>query len=261
MRNDMNFPFPAFARRLLLVIALAVSTSAHALGAAEPGRELQLDPAPCIAASQANDADKVLTECGALIDSGKTARADRINALIARASIFIRQGQLDRAIRDYDAVLELDPNLADIFNARGELQRRQGNRVKALADFSAALKLKPDHASARANTRSLGLELERMGAQIAVAGKPSFNCAQARRPVETAICADPTLADLDREIFSVSARVVREATHAGARDGEARRREQDDYLARRNAQFGRPGFDLRKAMLDRLQQLQGVGGN
>lgn len=263
MLERTTISIPARSRCLLpsLALLLSFSTSAHAIGAAEPGNEPQVDPRPCIAASEANDADKVLTECGTLIDSGKTAKTDRINALIARASIFIRQGKLDRAIGDYDAVLNLDSSLADIVNARGELQRRQGNRVKALADFSTALRLRPDHASARANYRSLGLELERIGAQIAVAGKPSFNCAQARRAVEKAICADPQLADLDREIFSVNAKVVREATNAGVRDGQARQREQEDYLAHRNAEFGRPGFDLRKTMHDRLQQLQGVGGS
>jgi uncharacterized protein len=42
--------------------------------------------------------------------------------------------------------------------------------------------------------------VERLGALKAVAGKPSFNCATARRKVEKAICANPELADLDREV-------------------------------------------------------------
>ena len=45
-------------------------------------------------------------------------------------------------------------------------------------------------------------------------------------------------------------------------EGEARKlqREQDDFIARRNAGFGRPGYDLRKAMQERLQRLVGVDG-
>jgi tetratricopeptide (TPR) repeat protein len=239
---------------------LALATPALAVGAAEPGKEPVIDAASCVAASEANDADKILTECGALIDNPKTVKNDRINALIARASAFIRKGEPDRAIADYDLALQLDSTLADIFNARGELEHKKGDRVRALADFAAALKLNPGHASARANYRALGLELERLGAQMAVAGKPSFSCAQARRPVEKAICADPELADLDRQIFVANTKVMREAASASPRDGRARQREQQQYLARRDARFGRPDFDLKTEMRDRLQRLQGVGG-
>jgi tetratricopeptide (TPR) repeat protein len=248
--------------RLLAPTALwlALATQAQAVGAAEPAQEPVIDPAACVAASEANDADKILTECGALIDNTKTARTDRINALIARASALIRKGEIERAISDYDVVLQLDATLADIFNARGELEHKKGDRVKALSDFAAALRLNPGHVSARANYRSLGLELERLGAQMAVAGKPSFSCGQARRLVEKAICADPELADLDRQIFAANAKVVREATSASARDGTAKRREQEQYLARRDAGFGHPGFDLKKEMRDRLDRLQAGGG-
>jgi tetratricopeptide (TPR) repeat protein len=239
---------------------LVLAVDAHAVGAAEPDKEPRVDPAPCLAASEANEADRILTECGALIDNARTARSDRINALIARASISIRKGQADRAIADYDAVLRLDATLADIFNARGELLRKAGARPKALADFAAALKLNPEHVGARANYRSLAQELERLGARMAVAGKPSFNCALARLKVEKAICADPELADLDRDIAVVNGWVVRESARISPREARVRQREQDDYLAGRNAEFGHPGYDLKRAMRDRLQRLHGVDG-
>ena len=95
-----------------------------------------------------------------LIDNEKSAKADRVKALIARAGVFERKEMYDSAISDYDAVLRLDPTLADIFNARGELWRRKGDRPKAVADFGAALKLNPDHPAARANHKSLAQELE-----------------------------------------------------------------------------------------------------
>jgi hypothetical protein len=37
-------------------------------------------------------------------------------------------------------------------------------------------------------------------------------------------------------------------------------REQDQFIARRNAEFGRPGYDLQKAMKQRLQDINGVDG-
>ena len=155
-------------------------------------------------------------------------------------------------------MLRLDPALADSFNARGELWRKKGDRPRALADFGAAIRLNPDHPTAKANYKSLAQELERLGALMAVNNKPSFNCAVARRAVEKAICANPELANLDREINAMNIRVVREAP--SPRAGRALQREQDDFLARRNASFGRPDYDLRKAMKERLQSLVGVDG-
>ncbi len=200
-----------------------------------------------------------MAACGALIDSDKTARADRVKALVARAAVYDRKDQIDRAIGDYDTALRLDPALADGFNARGELWRRKGDRPRALADFAAALKLDPGHAAARSNYRSLALEVERLGALIAVNDRPSFNCATARRTVEKAICANPELANLDREINAVNTRVVREAANESPRAGRAMQREQDVFIARRNAAFGRPDFDLRKEMRERLDHLLAVG--
>ena len=198
--------------------------------------------------------------CGELIDNEKTLRPDRIKALIARAGAYQRQDMIDRAIGDYDTALRLDPTLADIFNTRGELWRKKGDRRRALADFAAVIKLNPDHPTAKASHKSLAQELERVGAQLAVAGKPSFNCATARRAVEKAICADPELADLDREINDMLIIVVREAVGAQAHLKRALQRDQATFLAKRNAEFGRPGYDLRQAMKARLRQIVGADG-
>lgn len=235
---------------------LVLTHGAFATGA-EP-KDVQVDPAPCTAAAAAGDDDKIIGACGALIDNEKTARPDRIKALIARGGAFGRKDMTERAIADYDVVLRLDPGLADIFNARGELWRKKGDRPKALADFGMAIKLNPQHSAARGNYKSLAQELERLGALMAVAGKPSFNCKTARRAVEKAICANPELADLDREIHAMNIRIIGEARSPA--EARALQREQNAFIARRNAEFGRPGYDLRKAMKERLQKLVGVDG-
>jgi len=247
---------------------LVASVVIAAVGAAAPDRMLaatsepvtapQADPGPCVAAIAADDADNIIAVCGALIDSDKTVRADRIKALIARGAAFDRKDQIDRAIGDYDTVLRLDPALADIFNIRGELWRKKGDRRRALADFAAAIKLDPNQAAARANYKSLARELERLGALLAVYNKPSFNCATARRAVERAICASPELANLDREINAANARAVREASADSPRAGRLLQHAQDDFIARRNAAFGRPDYDLQKAMRERLDHLLAV---
>ena len=244
---------------ILFALWTGLASAAFATGA-EPSKDLQVDPAPCMAAASANDDDKIVAVCGALIDNEKTGKTDRIKALTARAAAYARKDMIDRAIADYDIALRLDPTLADVFNARGELWRKQGDRPKALADFGAAIKLNPEHSAARGNYKSLAQELERLGALMAVYNKPSFNCATARRPVEKAICANPELAKLDREINAVNTKVVRDVTRDSRNAGRALQREQDEFIARRNAEFGRPGYDLRKAMLERLQKLLGVDG-
>jgi tetratricopeptide (TPR) repeat protein len=255
MRRDFTALIRNAAAASLLWAAL--SDTAFAIGS-EPGPIERVDPAPCFAAIAANADDKIMAECGGLIDNEKTAKADRIKALIARAGVFTRRDQPDRSLADYDTVLQLDPLLADIYNTRGELWWKKGDRPKALADFGAALKLNPNHAAARGNFRSLAQELERLGALLGVAGKPSFNCAHARRPVEKAICANPELANLDREINAVNSKVVRDAAKDSPRAGRAMQREQDEFLAQRNAAFGRPDYNLQKAMRERLDRLLAV---
>jgi tetratricopeptide (TPR) repeat protein len=156
--------------------AITVAVSAVPAGRAfaattESSAVPQVDPAPCVAAIAVIDDDKIIAACGVLVDNEKTVRADRIKALIARGGAFDRKDQVDRAISDYDVALRLDPALSDIFNARGELWRKKGDRPRALQDFGAALKLNPQHEAARANYKSLALELERLGAQMSIKGK------------------------------------------------------------------------------------------
>jgi tetratricopeptide (TPR) repeat protein len=236
----------------------ALPYGAKATGA-EPATVPQVDAAPCLAAAVANEDDKIIAACSPLIDSEKAVKADRIKALIARAGAYDRKDMIDRAIDDDTVVLRLDPTLADIYNVRGELWRRKGDRPRALADFGAALKLNPDQPAARSNYKLLAQELERLGALLAVNDKPSFNCATARRPVEKAICANPELANLDRQINAVNTRVVRDASRDNPRGGRTLQREQDDFIARRNAAFGQPDYDLLKVMRERLDHLLAIG--
>jgi tetratricopeptide (TPR) repeat protein len=254
MSRLVSFSNAFLAAALLSLLPHGISATGSEPTAAPP-----IDPAPCMAAISANDDDRIVSDCGAVIDSDRIEKADRIKALIARAGVWQRRDMIDHAIEDYGTALQLDPSQADIFNARGELWRKKGDRPKALQDFGAAIRLNPNHVLAKANYKSLALELERLGALLAVNNKPSFNCATARRPVEKAICANPELANLDREIDAVNTRVVSDATHADRRAGRALQREQDDFLARRNAAFGQGDYDLQKALRERLDHLLAIG--
>src|SRR5581483_9035515 len=227
MRFSLVMPIRTLAAVMLWLAAMPHTALAAPV---EPTGE-QIDSAPCMAALSANDDDRIIASCAALIGNDKAPKADRVKAAIARASAYDRKGDIDRRI---------------------------GDRVHALADFGAAVRLVPNHAAAKANYKSLSLEIERIGAMMAVNNRPSFNCATARRPVEKAICANPELANLDREINAVNTRVVRETAQRDPRAGRAMQREQDDFIARRNADFGKGDFDLQKMMRDRLDHLMGL---
>jgi tetratricopeptide (TPR) repeat protein len=241
-----------------LVLSVLSSGAAQAATGGEPAAVVQVDVAACLAATAADDLERADPACAAVIDNEKTAKPDLVKALVARGALLARHDQIDRAIADDSRALLLDATLADVFNSRGELWLKKGDKPKAVQDFGAALRIDPNHEKAKANHKAMARELERIGAQMAVAGKPSFNCAGARRPAEKAICGNRELADLDREVYAANARVIREARN----EGEAKKlqREQDDFIARRNASYGRPGYDLKKAMQERLQRLNGVDG-
>ena len=251
MRSSVNWLWA-----MLVCVVLVDGASATS---SEPSKDVQADPAACVAAAASVDDDKIVDVCGALLDNEKTAKGDRIKALTARAAALGRKRQDDRAIADYDTLLRLDPAQADALNARGQLWWRKGDRPKAIMDFGAALKLDPGHGPAKANYKTLSLELERIGALKAVAGKPSFDCRKARRTVEKTICGNPELADLDREVYASSVRAVREAAF-DPRLARRLQREQEQFIARRNADFGKAGYDLKKAMQERLLEINGVDG-
>ena len=56
----------------------------------------------------------------------------------------------------------------------------------------------------------------------------------------------------------MNVRVLREAQTP--RERQAIQRAQDEFLARRDADFGTPGYDLQKVMNARLQRLLGADG-
>ena len=80
-----------------------------------------------------------------------------------------------------------------------------------------------------------------------------------RQAAEKAICASPELANLDLRINAVNARVVLDASRGNPGAGRVLQREQDEFIVRRNAGFGRSDYDLQKAMRERLDHLLAIG--
>ena len=116
----------------------------------------------------------------------------------------------------------------------------------------------PSDSTAAANHKDVAQEIERLGSLSYQKNLPSFNCATAKRQVEKAICADPGLAQLDRNINDVFLRVISSAESDSHRAALALTRQQRDFIEKRNGSFGKRGYDLRQAMEERLEKLNAI---
>jgi len=195
----------------------------------------------------------------AIADYDQAIRMEqRASFLTNRGDSYQYKGELGTALDNYNAALRLDPNFAQAYNNRAVLYKKMGERSKALADYEAALRLDPGNENAANGRRTMRAEIARFGAETPAPLKatdqhPSFNCETAKLAVEQAICADPQLGALDREIAEAYAKRV---NNASRRTIDGLRQAQRDFIAGRNAGFGRPCYDLRQAMERRLDALQ-----
>jgi tetratricopeptide (TPR) repeat protein len=75
-------------------------------------------------------------------------KPDLTAAYVERADIFYRRDNLDAALTDYDAVLDMDKTDAEVLAARAYVHYWQGKSDKAVADAEEALKANPECARA-----------------------------------------------------------------------------------------------------------------
>ena len=127
----------------------------------------------------------------------------------------------ERAIADYDGALR------SILTRRYSHARRTLAKKGDLPKRSRILRRPSNctgsYCSEGPTIRALAQEVERQGILKAIAGKPSFDCAAARSKVQRAICADPELANLDREVHGSYVKAIAEKmTPPQARQATAR---------------------------------------
>jgi tetratricopeptide (TPR) repeat protein len=72
----------------------------------------------------------------------------KIVALIASAKQAALRGNLDRAVRDFNEAVRIDPKYPDGYLARGQTYFKLGETERAIADYSAALAHDPQRAAA-----------------------------------------------------------------------------------------------------------------
>lgn len=82
--------------------------------------------------------DQALEDCNAALETERQA-----SWLDSRGLVWLKRGDLKRAIEDYDAALKLQPKLAISLYARGVAKTRAGDAGAGKADMVAAVALEP----------------------------------------------------------------------------------------------------------------------
>ena len=172
-----------------------------------------------------------------------------------RGNSYNYKGDYDRAIADYDRAIALDPGFSLAYNNRGAAYGNKGDVDRGIADYEQALRLNRRFDEAAENLAAARRERDRRTALNSDNLLPSFDCGSAALAVEKAICSDPDLSRLDREIDAAYKAAL------ASRNGKAAaqlRQDQRDFLAVRNKSFGNPQYNLRREMELRLAALRGM---
>jgi import receptor subunit TOM70 len=93
--------------------------------------------------------DLAMKDLSALIDNKDAAVKLRVNALIKRASLFIQQCKdpskdPQLSFEDFAKAVELDPENADVYHHRGQVNLLIDELSKAIVDFNKAVELQPN---------------------------------------------------------------------------------------------------------------------
>jgi tetratricopeptide (TPR) repeat protein len=79
---------------------------------------------------------------------------------MARGNTYSWMGENEKALADYNKVIEFDPEYAAVYVARGNVYHKLGEREKALASYNWAIELDPELVEAYYNR---GLEYKDVG--------------------------------------------------------------------------------------------------
>jgi tetratricopeptide (TPR) repeat protein len=87
--------------------------------------------------------DKRIAACGKVLATNPKQDAKIAWVFKARGNAYFSKGDLDKAVKDYDIAIRLDPRDSTALANRGTMQMSQGKGALALADYNAALKVNP----------------------------------------------------------------------------------------------------------------------
>ncbi|WP_245316783.1 tetratricopeptide repeat protein [Bradyrhizobium manausense] len=92
--------------------------------------------------------DRPIRGCTAIISAGERLLAQLVAAYNNRGLAFRANGDLDRAIEDYDQAIRLMPDHHVAINNRGVALMAKGELDRAITDFDHAIRLKSDYFAA-----------------------------------------------------------------------------------------------------------------
>jgi len=89
--------------------------------------------------------------CSAVIDAGSTTPRTLAVAHNNRGNAYVKLGQYDRALQDFDQSIKINPGYVKAFNNRGVAYQKKGDIARAIKDFDSAIKLDAKYAGAFVN--------------------------------------------------------------------------------------------------------------
>jgi tetratricopeptide (TPR) repeat protein len=138
--------FRRFAAAFLYAVPTCISVAAFAQPAT-----ISADREACITSGKAATPEVAIAACTRLLEAlapGEIASSEGAAVYIARGDLYAVQGEVDRAIADYDTAITLDPNRAVAFFNRATALMEKGEIDRALFDFDHAIELDPMDADA-----------------------------------------------------------------------------------------------------------------
>jgi tetratricopeptide (TPR) repeat protein len=91
---------------------------------------------------QEQDRDRAILGCTEIITKGHEIEQDDLAlAYYNRGLAYNQKGDPDRAIADFNKVIELNPNFAPAYGARGSAYETKGDPDRAIADYRKATEL------------------------------------------------------------------------------------------------------------------------
>ena len=128
--------------------------------AAAPALAESSDSKQCLQPSGIErDAKQRIEVCTRAIESAELSQENLARAYNNRGLAYVADGEVERAIADFDKSLELHPGYVNALMDRGMAHGMKGDHDRAVADFSAAIRQNPDSADAY-NGRCYSLALK-----------------------------------------------------------------------------------------------------
>src|SRR5262249_61930701 len=94
----------------------------------------------------------------AVMAQPQTSRADSAASYIERGNEWMKKGNVERALADYDLAIASDPLVAKAYYNRGLARQQKGDAAGALADYNKAIELNPRYADAYLNRACIRYE-------------------------------------------------------------------------------------------------------